>query len=68
MEFARAAVDVAIEEHVPLMAVLTGRELGEEGIMFVEDACEKMGRPRDVVLQELAIARADGPEQPPPKS
>ena len=59
MEFARAAVDVAMKEHVPLMAVLTGREVGEEGIM---------GRPRDVVLQELAIARADGPEQPPPKS
>ena len=68
LEFARAAVQVAMEEHIPLMAVLTGQEFGEEGIMVVEDACEKMGRPRDVVLQELAIARADGPEQPPPKS
>ena len=68
MEFARAAVQVAVEEHVPLMAVLTGREFGEDGLMFIEDGCKKMGRPLDVVLQELAIARADGPEQPPPKS
>jgi len=66
--FARAAVDVAIEEHIPLMAVLTEQKFGEEGITFVEDACEKMGRPLDVVLQELAIARAGGPEQPPPNS
>ena len=54
MEFARTALQVAVEEHVPLMAVLTGREFGEEGVMFMEDACEKMGRPLDVVLQELA--------------
>ena len=46
-----------MEEHVPLMAVLTGR--------FMEDACEKMGRPLDVVLQELAWGRGEGPEQPP---
>ena len=65
--FARAAVDVAMEEHIPLMAVLTGREFGEEGVMFMEVACEKMGCPLDVVLQELAEARSHGPEQPPPE-
>ena len=54
MDFARAAAQVAVEEHVPLMAVLTGREFGEEGIVFMEDASVTMGRPLDVVLQELA--------------
>ena len=49
------------------MAALTGQELGVEGVMFIEDACEKMGRPLDVVLQELAEARGHGPEQPPPE-
>ena len=53
-EFARAAVQVAVAEHIPLLAVLTGREFGEEGVMFMEEACKKMGRPLDVVLQELA--------------
>ena len=56
---------MAVEEHIPLMAVLTGREFGEEGVMLMEAACEKMGRPLDVVLQELAWARGEGPEQPP---
>ena len=65
MEFARAAVQVAMEEHIPLMAVLTGQEFGEEGVMFMEDACEKMCRPRALVLQELAQAAGHGPEQPP---
>ena len=65
MEFARAAVQVAMEEHIPLMAVLTGQEFGEEGVMFIEDACEKMCRPRALVLQELAQAAGHGPEQPP---
>ena len=65
MEFARTAFQVAVEEHVPLIAVLTWREFGEEGVTFMEDACEKMGRPLDVVLQELAWARGEGPEQPP---
>ena len=65
MEFARAAVDVAMEEHVPLMAVLTGQGFGEEGVVFMEDACEKMGRPLGILLKELAQARDDGPEQPP---
>ena len=65
--FAQAAVDVAIEEHVPLMAVLTGREFGEEGVMFMEDACGRMGRPLDVVLQELGQAPGDRPKQPPPE-
>ena len=65
MEFARAAVQVAMEEHIPLMAVLTGQEFGEEGVMFIEDACEKMCRPRALVQQELAQAAGHGPEQPP---
>ena len=65
MEFARAAVQVAMEEHIPLMAVLTGQEFGEEGVMFIEDACEKMCRPRARVLQEHAQAAGHGPEQPP---
>ena len=65
MEFARAAVQGAMEEHIPLMAVLTGQEFGEEGVVFIEDACEKMCRPRALVLQELAQAAGHGPEQPP---
>ena len=46
---------------------LPGREFGEEGVMFMEVACEKMGCPLDVVLQELAEAPSHGPEQPPPE-
>ena len=61
MRFARAAVQVAMEEHVPLMAVLAGRDCGgEEGALFMKSACEKMGRPLDVVLHELDQARGDG--------
>ena len=66
-EFAWAAVDVAMEEHVALMAVLVGLESGEEGVMLMENAAKQMDRPRDVVLQELAQARGDGPEQSPPE-
>ena len=54
-----------MEEYIPLMAVLTGQEFGEEGVMFIEDACEKMCRPRACVLQELAQAAGHGPAQPP---
>ena len=53
-EFARAASQMAMEEHVPLLAVLTGRESGEEGVTCMDEACETMGRPLGVVLQELA--------------
>ena len=60
--FALAAAQVAMEEYVFLMAVLAGRECGgEEGGIFVQDACDQMGRPPEVVIQELAQVRREGP-------
>ena len=50
----RVAAQVAVTEHIPLLAVLTGREFDEEGARWMVEACETMGRPLDAVLQELA--------------
>ena len=58
--FSRAAAQVAVEEHIPLMAVLAGRERGgEEGGEAARKACEQMGRPLEVVLQELDQAEVE---------
>ena len=62
---AQAAARVAVEEHVPLMAVLAGRELGgEEGEETRQKACEQMGRPLEVVLQELGQAQGESLPRP----
>ena len=63
--FSRAAAEVAVEEHIPLMAVLAGRALGsEEGDEMGREACEQMGRPLEVVLQELDQAQGESLSRP----
>ena len=63
--FSRAAARVAVEEHIPLMAVLAGRERGgEEGNEIVREACEQIGRPLEVVLQELDQAQGESLSRP----
>ena len=61
--FLRAVAQVAMEEHVYLMAVLAGRECGgEEADVCMHQACDKISRPLEVVLSELAQeAHREGP-------
>ena len=67
MDFARAAVQVAVAEHVPLLAVLTGREFGEECIVFMEEACETMAAHWTSCCRS-SQARGDRLKPPPPKA
>ncbi len=56
----RAAAAVAMDAHVPLMAVLAGRSLScDEGSELIEAACEGMGRQVADVLFELREAGGD---------